>query len=387
VNELFRNETVPQRESTGPSLERLPERVDKCTRRRVVRELLLLLLAHSATMAMDALINDFLQESAENLNRLDHEFVDLERDPQNKELLASIFRTIHTIKGTCGFLGFTKLETLTHAGESLLSMLGAGELALNAAIANTLLEMVDAIRAILQEIEAGGTEGAHEYPELIERLKELQQMPGLAQAEVESGAAAVKAMPTAPVEAAPVPPPVAEMVEKEIHEKKAEAAGTPAKREKSSVAAENPAANAKKPKQEGAIRVDVNLLENQMNLVSELVLLRNRLLQKTANAEDRELEVTVHGLNLVTSELRKNVMKARMQPVSQLYEKLPRLVRDIAKDLKKRCSWRPRAGKRNWTRRCWRRSRIPSPISCETPWIRGSNCRNSGWLQANRSKG
>jgi methyl-accepting chemotaxis protein len=88
-------------------------------------------------------------------------------------------------------------------------------------------------------------------------------------------------------------------------------------------------------KQEGTIRVDVSLLENQMNLVSELVLLRNRLLQRSSQVHDRELETAVHGLNGVTSDLRKNVMKARMQPVSQLYEKLPRQVRDISRDLGK----------------------------------------------------
>ena len=97
---------------------------------------------------MDELVKDFLQESTENLDRLDQEFVHLESDPGNAELLGSIFRTIHTIKGSCGFLGFTKLEKLTHAGESLLSQMRAGELVLNSEIADHLLEMVDAVRAL-----------------------------------------------------------------------------------------------------------------------------------------------------------------------------------------------------------------------------------------------
>ena len=108
---------------------------------------------------MDELVKDFLQESTENLDRLDQEFVHLESDPGNAELLGSIFRTIHTIKGSCGFLGFTKLEKLTHAGESLLSQMRAGELVLNSEIADHLLEMVDAVRALLAEIRTTESEG------------------------------------------------------------------------------------------------------------------------------------------------------------------------------------------------------------------------------------
>jgi two-component system, chemotaxis family, sensor kinase CheA len=94
---------------------------------------------------MDDLTKEFLQESNENLDRLDQDFVKLESDPSDLELLKSIFRAIHTIKGTCGFLGFSKLEALAHAGESLLSILRAGELTLTPTIADGLLEMVDAI--------------------------------------------------------------------------------------------------------------------------------------------------------------------------------------------------------------------------------------------------
>lgn len=320
---------------------------------------------------MDSLIKDFLQESNENLDHLDQDFVQLETDPENRELLGSIFRSIHTLKGTCGFLGFPKLEVLAHAGENLLSLLRAGELKLSTTIADALLEMVDNIREILRDIEATGQEGTREFPELLERLKSLQQAPG-----------------TLP----PHPKPEAVMISNEAPSPRA--AGTsdvlpPAK----------PSSKTRKPEiaagrlggalvrkgrvkqeeilyalqlqQEGdgrrlgeilvalglvsqrdieealsgqqrrtgadaAVRVDVALLERQMNLVSELVLLRNRLLQLSANKNDHDLETAVHGVNLVTAELRKNVMKARMQPVNQLYEKLPRLIRDVSKDLGKK---------------------------------------------------
>src|SRR5215470_6496100 len=112
---------------------------------------------------MDDLIKDFLQESAENLDRLDQEFVQLEANPGNRELLGSIFRTIHTIKGSCGFLGFSKLEKLTHAGESLLSSLRDGTLHLTPEIADALLAKVDAVRKILQDIGLTSADGEEEY--------------------------------------------------------------------------------------------------------------------------------------------------------------------------------------------------------------------------------
>jgi two-component system, chemotaxis family, sensor kinase CheA len=122
---------------------------------------------------MDELVKDFLQESTENLDRLDQEFVHLESDPSNSELLGSIFRTIHTIKGSCGFLGFTKLEKLTHASESLLSQMRAGELVLNSEIADHLLEMVDTVRALRSEIRTTESEGSRDYLDLVDRLKKL----------------------------------------------------------------------------------------------------------------------------------------------------------------------------------------------------------------------
>ncbi len=322
---------------------------------------------------MDSLIKDFILESTENLDRLDQEFVQLEADPKNAQLLDSIFRTIHTIKGSCGFLGFTKLEALSHAGESLLSQMRAGELLLNSGIADVLLQMVDAIREILREIDAAGVEGQQEYGELVESLKRLH-----VQTKKPSASATVADLAPAPPSTAQPPP-----------ESPPSAATPPAPAAKRSTSKPSVAAGklggklvrqgrvtqeeilralqlqqdgdsrrlgeilislglvterdieevlndkSRGGKQEGTIRVDVSLLESQMNLVSELVLLRNRLLQKSSQTHDRELESAVHGLNVVTSDLRKNVMKARMQPVSQLYEKLPRLVRDVSRDLGK----------------------------------------------------
>jgi two-component system chemotaxis sensor kinase CheA len=124
---------------------------------------------------MDDLIKDFLVESIENLDRLDSELVKLESDPSSEELLSSIFRTIHTIKGSCGFLGFSKLEKVAHAGESLLSRLRDGKISLTAELTSGLLSMVDAIRTILSEIQSSGQDGKEDYPDVIENLSRLQQ--------------------------------------------------------------------------------------------------------------------------------------------------------------------------------------------------------------------
>src|SRR5208282_6668961 len=126
----------------------------------------------------DEIVREFLVEGNENLDALDRELVELEQDPRNQATLASVFRTIHTIKGTCGFLGFTKLESVAHVGENLLSRLREGELTLNPEITTALLRMVDAIRQMLQSIEAAGNEGERNDADLVEMLTRLQQGQG-----------------------------------------------------------------------------------------------------------------------------------------------------------------------------------------------------------------
>src|SRR5215831_1742870 len=121
----------------------------------------------------DAIVKEFLVESYENLDRLDQDLVVLEKDPRNRETLSSIFRTIHTIKGTSGFLAFNQLESLTHVGESLLARLRDGMLALNPGITSALLAMVDAVREMLKSIDTTGKEGDRDDQELIARLTRL----------------------------------------------------------------------------------------------------------------------------------------------------------------------------------------------------------------------
>jgi len=127
---------------------------------------------------VDELIQEFLVESNENLDRFDGDLVTLEGEPRSKELLSSIFRSIHSIKGACGFLGFQKLEKLAHAGENLLSKLRDGQLGLTAEIGSALLEAGDRIREMLAAIGETGADGEQEFQELIKRLKALQEPDG-----------------------------------------------------------------------------------------------------------------------------------------------------------------------------------------------------------------
>src|SRR5215210_4307936 len=124
---------------------------------------------------MDEIVQEFLVESHENLDQLDRDLVALERDPESRERLSSVFRTIHTIKGTSGFLAFSELEKVTHAGESLLSRLRDGKLHLTAEVTTGLLSMVDAVRRLLADIEATGVEGERDHTELIAQLTALQE--------------------------------------------------------------------------------------------------------------------------------------------------------------------------------------------------------------------
>jgi two-component system, chemotaxis family, sensor kinase CheA len=140
---------------------------------------------------LDSLVEEFLIESYENLDQLDQDLVTLEEEPSNLERLSRIFRTIHTLKGSCGFLGFTTLEAVAHVGENLLSRLREGELALNAPITTALLSLVDAIRQMLAQIETTGREGDADYSRLIETLTRLQAAPGAtADVELEEAGAA-----------------------------------------------------------------------------------------------------------------------------------------------------------------------------------------------------
>jgi two-component system, chemotaxis family, sensor kinase CheA len=280
---------------------------------------------------VDDLIQEFLVESSENLDRFDGDLVKLEAEPGSKELLSSIFRSIHSIKGACGFLGFPKLEKVAHAGENLLSKLRDGQLKLTAEIGSALLESGDRIRQMLAAIGATGADGEDEFQELIERLKGLQER---ALAGGESGGAGQK--PATEKHgfvgrtAAEVPPPPDPVLEP--NEERGPAAARPSigPADGAGVLRAEEETRSKASVADSTIRVNVNLLDRLMNLVGELVLARNQILQFAAQQGDAGFVGTIQRLNLVTTELREGVMKTRMQPISRLFDKVPRVVRDVS---------------------------------------------------------
>ena len=263
-------------------------------------------------------VQEFLIESYENLDMLDRALVDLEQDPTNTDTLASIFRTIHTIKGTCGFLAFNRLEKLSHTGENLLSKMRDGQLRLNAEITTALLAMVDAIRQMLARIEATGTEGEQEYPEVVAELKRLHD--------------------GAPAVAAPAPSPAPAVVPVAVPLPAAAAplavVAPPAPVVPAPAGAADPSDDRRtgddRRAADSSLRVDVTLLDKLMNLVGELVLARNQILQFTATQNDSSFNGATQRLNLVTSELQEGVMKTRMQPIGNIWSKFPRIVRDLS---------------------------------------------------------
>jgi two-component system chemotaxis sensor kinase CheA len=293
----------------------------------------------------DDILREFLVESNENLDLLDREFIQLEKEPTNRDRLASVFRTIHTIKGTCGFLGFTKLESVAHVGENLLSRLRDGELALIPEITTALLRMVDAIRQMLQSIEAIGSEGERDDADLVETLTRLQQGEGQG-SKASSAAPPVPSAPALPVETvAPVPaPPTAEALPEPAATQElaapeilppepviAEHSGNePSAREVHDSAPGAAAARGSGSVSDSSIRVDVVLLDKLMNLVGELVLARNQILQFSNATEDGAINAPSQRLNLITTELQEGVMKTRMQPIGNIWSKFPRTVRDVA---------------------------------------------------------
>jgi two-component system chemotaxis sensor kinase CheA len=327
---------------------------------------------------MDELTREFLIESQEGLDRMERCLTDLEERPEDTELLAEIFRSVHTIKGTTGFLGFKRLEKLAHAGENLLGLLREGKLRADREIITGLLQLLDGLRSILKTIEAEEAEGEGEDAVLIGRLQELQA-PAQAESKkpVHAGAGAqfASAPPASAPPAAAAPPALTPPAEIEPGQAEsllgqpepappaasatppaaavAFAAVVPAAAVPVAVQLPEPLPAAAPASQafaeaegdaarprlhvtaaESTLRVDVTLLNRMMNLVGELVLTRNQVLQATS--ADPNMTMLSRRLDMVTADLRESVMKARMQPVSNIFSKMPRIVRDLSQSLGRR---------------------------------------------------
>ncbi|KGM11360.1 chemotaxis protein CheW [Cellulomonas bogoriensis] len=318
---------------------------------------------------LDEIVHEFLVESHENLDQLDSDLVALEGAPESRELLGSVFRTIHTIKGTSGFLAFNVLERLTHVGENLLVQLRDGKRVMDQPTTDVLLEMVDGVRALLRHIESDGTEGDVDVAPTVARIQAV-----LDGATAPAAPEAAEPEPATPEPVEPEPEPVDEgtvartTVEPDEPAPTPDDAGTaeadlpqqrrpepapprrktvkktppPAVQQPSepppaaSESAPHPVdpgeapAEATRGAADGSIRVDVDLLDALMRQVGELVLARNAITRLADNVADVDLARASQRLSLIASELQEGVMKTRMQPIEHVWSKVPRMVRDVA---------------------------------------------------------
>ncbi|WP_186388410.1 MULTISPECIES: chemotaxis protein CheW [unclassified Stappia] len=320
---------------------------------------------------MDDLLSEFLTETNESLDVVDVELVKFEQEPNNAKILDNIFRLVHTIKGTCGFLGLPRLEALAHAGETLMGKFRDGAKVTPEAV-SLILSSIDRIKEILADLEAaGGTEPEGSDDDLISELERMslaavaggaaaQDEPVAEEEGVASGGLVEQVLerPLRPGEVSldelerafreaevevelPVSAPVSE-IEADA-EMEAEAAAPPPPRAIRPRVREEEAApreSAEKGEKKASvssqsIRVAVETLEHLMTMVSELVLTRNQLLEIVRRHEDSEFKVPLQRLSNVTAELQEGVMKTRMQPIGNAWQKLPRIVRDLSQELDK----------------------------------------------------
>lgn len=381
---------------------------------------------------MDDLLTDFLTETCEALDVLDSELVELEQRPGDPALLGSIFRVMHTIKGTCGFLGLPRLETVAHAAEDVLGRVRAGELDVSRDVISQVLAALDRIKELVAALSASGSEPEGRDDDVIDVLRRMAESGGAPEAAREAPAApkqgalyeragsasgidtacelACGGFLTKSPEAAALAPDMLKLqfalakgfevslqhvpgidiadvmtcltengwndddvslLAGELAEafrtlgvdeddiasltgllrRSVEPSETPAARKDADTqsapasAAPKPAApaqvNAEKPDaaqatQTQTLRVNIDVLEDLMTLVSELVLTRNQLLQIMRGQGDNPFATPLQRLNQVTTELQESVMMTRMQPIGNAWGKLPRLVRDLSQELGKK---------------------------------------------------
>ena len=293
---------------------------------------------------MDDLLREFLTETNESLDTVDVQLVRFEQDPNDKKILDNIFRLVHTIKGTCGFLGLPRLESLAHAAETLMGKFRDGMPVTGEAV-TLVLGTIDRLKQVLDDLERQQSEPEGSDEDLIHELETMALRASVPQA----APAAAPAEPPSdelPYQKLERPLRVGEVsldeLERAFRETEVEAAPSVAKRkpkvEPKKVEAKPEEDESKAPEgsvKNQSIRVNVETLEHLMTMVSELVLTRNQLLEIVRRHEDSEFKVPLQRLSNVTAELQEGVMKTRMQPIGNAWQKLPRIVRDLANELDK----------------------------------------------------
>ncbi|MFC3909601.1 chemotaxis protein CheA [Legionella dresdenensis] len=316
----------------------------------------------------DEIVKEFLAECTEHLDTLDNGFVVIEQNSSDRKTLAEIFRSIHTIKGGAGMLAFQKLEKVTHAAESLLSLLRDGKLELNSQIITTLLRSVDVVREMLNIISVTSFDGDDEHEELIADLLRLQTpQPAEQPKQSKSRKSKQSRQPQKPEQSTiPAQNIHVESIEDETaseaeQEPEIQLSYGAEPENKDFIETQSTETHEEYPKMDipslsvnsgaeseqssdmkntavidATIRINVDLLDKLMNLVGELVLSRNQILQFISAISDSSFIAVSQRLNLITSELQEGVMKTRMQPIGNVWSKFTRIVRDLATTCNKR---------------------------------------------------
>jgi len=356
---------------------------------------------------MDDLLSEFITETSESLTEVDLQLVEFEKDPQNAAILGNIFRLVHTVKGTCGFLGLPRLESVAHAGENVLDKYRDGALDVTPTGVTLVLKCIDTIRGLVDELAETATEpegndaeliaelnalasgedvstapspttspapagnapasDGNSFPVAAELLAEYEEATGggdsssspqstdqgfpvaaelLAEYEEATGGGDSSSSPQSTDQGFPVAAELLAEYDEAIGGGKAAGApapspataqpapSVPAKTAPAKDVAKKQAAKAPAKADGGGVsaslRVNVDVLENLMTLVSEMVLTRNQLLQMVRGSEDSEFTVPIQRLSHITTDLQEGVMKTRMQPIGNAWAKLPRIVRDLS---------------------------------------------------------
>ena len=309
------------------------------------------------------ILGEFLVEAEEMIELLDQRFISLEADPTNRAMLDEIFRAMHSMKGSGGFLGFTRLVDVAHRAENILNKLRQGDMAVTPAVINVVLEAVDVVKLLMADIRESGTDTHVEVTDISAKLDSILAGQEPVRPETAVTPAAPAAALSASAEPAPDSTPTTKLGEILIQEGAAskeqvlEALEQQDRKlplgeilvqsgvitEKTLETALQKQSKPSKTEDDQTIRVETSRLDSVMNLVGELVLGRNRLMKLGGGLEQsyeneplvRGLTETLAQLNLVTTDLQLAVMKTRMLPIRKVLAKFPRMVRDLSQKLTK----------------------------------------------------
>ncbi len=332
---------------------------------------------------MKEIVQDFLQEATEMLEGLDNFFVQLENNPEDKTLLNEIFRTAHSIKGSAGFIGLTRIVEVAHHAENVLNQLRSGNMRAEPAVIDIILEAMDALKVLVNEVktgeqadvdieginmkldlllqwgeDTGSAEGAKEEPageEMAAAVREEQTIDRVASSGSSSPASpppsspeppaptpppAASAPPASPPPPPPSPPPVASPSSAPGPQRVTPAAS---REEAQGGDAQGARGGEAAGEADQTIRVEISRLDSVMNLVGELVLGRNRLVKLSGDVDGvvdfeqriKEVAEAISQLNRVTTDLQTAVIKTRMQPIKKVLGKFPRMVRDLSRKMGK----------------------------------------------------